>query len=62
LRHLEAVGLNLALIGGLHVAGKALPKLFNSPLMESLDQVRVADGSRRLWRPELALPQPDGPA
>jgi hypothetical protein len=54
LRHLEAVGLNLALIGGLHVAGKVLPKLFNSPLMESLDQVRVADGSRRLWRPELA--------
>lgn len=54
LRHLEAVGLNLALIGGLHVAGKALPKLFNSPLMESLAQVRVADGSRRLWRPELA--------
>lgn len=54
LRHLEAVGLNLALIGGLHVAGKVLPKLFTSPLMESLDQVRVADGSRRLWRPELA--------
>ncbi|AZL73817.1 dermonecrotic toxin domain-containing protein [Pseudomonas oryziphila] len=54
LRHLEAVGLNLALIGGLHVAGKVLPKLFNSPLMENLDQVRVADGSRRLWRPELA--------
>lgn len=54
LRHLEAVGLNLALIGGLHAAGKVLPKLFNSPLMESLDQVRVADGSRRLWHPELA--------
>lgn len=54
LRHLEAVGLNLALIGGLHVAGKVLPKLFNSSLMESLDQVRVADGSRRLWRPDLA--------
>lgn len=53
LRHLEAVGLNLALIGGLHVAGKVLPKLFNSPLMERLNQVQVADGSRRLWRPDL---------
>lgn len=53
LRHLEAVGLNLALIGGLHVAGKVLPKLFSSPLMERLNPVQVADGSRRLWRPNL---------
>ncbi|HYQ53317.1 MAG TPA: DUF6543 domain-containing protein [Pseudomonas sp.] len=53
LQHLEAVGLNLALIGGLHAAGKVLPKLFNSPLMERLDQVQLDDGSRRLWRPAL---------
>ncbi|AIL61561.1 dermonecrotic toxin domain-containing protein [Pseudomonas alkylphenolica] len=53
LRHLEAVGLNLALICGLHVAGKVVPKLFNSPLMESLEPVRSAAGTQRLWRPEL---------
>ncbi|WP_236042859.1 dermonecrotic toxin domain-containing protein [Pseudomonas arcuscaelestis] len=52
-RHLQAVGLNLALIGGLHVAGKWVPKLFNSPLMESLDAVTLTDGSSRLWRPDL---------
>ncbi|MBI6941835.1 hypothetical protein JET76_10835 [Pseudomonas putida] len=54
LRHLEAVGLNLAVIGGLHAAGKVLPKLFNSPLMEGLDPVAKADGSQRLWRADLA--------
>ncbi|MGE7989957.1 dermonecrotic toxin domain-containing protein [Pseudomonas sp. NPDC089554] len=54
LRHLEAVGLNLALIGGLHVAGQLVPKLFNSTLMESLDAIALADGSQRLWRPDLA--------
>ncbi|WP_194788867.1 dermonecrotic toxin domain-containing protein [Pseudomonas sp. UFMG81] len=54
LQHLEAVGLNLAVLGGLHVAGKVLPKLFNSPLMENLDPVNSADGQRRLWQPDLA--------
>jgi len=54
LRHLEAVGLNLALIGGLHVAGKVVPKLFNSALMESLEPVRTAEGTQRLWRSDLA--------
>ncbi|MFQ6573789.1 dermonecrotic toxin domain-containing protein [Pseudomonas sp. UM16] len=53
LRHLAAVGLNLALIGGLHVAGKVVPKLFNSPLMEGLDEVRLDDNSHRLWQPDL---------
>lgn len=52
-RHLQAVSLNLALIGGLHVAGKWVPKLFNSPLMESLDAVTLADGTPRLWQPDL---------
>ncbi|MFJ4156888.1 dermonecrotic toxin domain-containing protein [Pseudomonas sp. NPDC089752] len=54
LRHLETVGLNLALIGGLHAAGKVVPKLFNSTLMESLEPVRSAEGTQRLWRPDLA--------
>lgn len=53
LHHLEVVGLNLALIGGLQVAGKVIPKLFNSPLMESLDPVTLEDGSQRLWQPDL---------
>ncbi|CAG8863279.1 hypothetical protein PS627_00215 [Pseudomonas fluorescens] len=54
LRHCEAVGLNLALIGGLYLAGKALPTLLSSPLMESLDPVRLENASRRLWRADLA--------
>ncbi|TDF84128.1 dermonecrotic toxin domain-containing protein [Pseudomonas sp. H9] len=54
LQHLETVGLNLALIGGLHAAGTIVPKLFNSTLMESLDQVTLPDGSQRLWQPDLA--------
>ncbi|WAB95910.1 leucine-rich repeat domain-containing protein [Pseudomonas putida] len=53
LQHIEAVGLNLAAIGGLHAAGKVLPKLFNSALMESLEPVKLQDGSKRLWRADL---------
>lgn len=53
LHHLEVVGLNLALIGGLHIAGQVVPKLFNSRLMESLDPVTLEDASQRLWRPDL---------
>ncbi|MEG0859617.1 MAG: hypothetical protein RSG79_08535 [Pseudomonas sp.] len=53
LHHLEVVGLNLALIGGLQVAAQVVPKLFNSPLMESLDPVTLEDGSQRLWQPDL---------
>jgi len=54
LRHLESVGLNLALLGGLHMAGKVLPKLFSSPLMETLNPVQLSDGSKRLWDAELS--------
>ncbi|WP_286914629.1 MULTISPECIES: dermonecrotic toxin domain-containing protein [unclassified Pseudomonas] len=54
LQHLEAVGLNLALIGALHGADKVVPKLLGSPLLESLAPVQMPDGSRRLWRPALA--------
>lgn len=54
MRHLKAVGLNLAVIGGAHIASNVLPKLFNSSLMENLDQVALPDGSQRLWKPDLA--------
>ncbi|MGE8370831.1 MAG: dermonecrotic toxin domain-containing protein [Pseudomonas putida] len=54
LRHLEAVGLNMALIGGFVVAGHAVPKLFNSPLMENLHEVPVNNGGYRLWNQDLA--------
>ena len=54
LRHLEAVGLNLGLMAGLHVAGKVLPRLFNSPLLEGLDPITLDDGSQRLRKPDLA--------
>jgi len=48
--HLKSVGLNLALIGGLHLAGKAVSRLTSSPLMESLEPVTLEDGSQRLRR------------
>lgn len=53
LRHMEAVGLNLALIAGLAAAGHVVPKLFKSPLMESLQEVRSNDGHYRLWQADL---------
>lgn len=53
LRHLQAVGSNLALIGGLVVAGRLVPKLFTSPLMERVQEVRSTDGQYRLWQPDL---------
>ncbi len=48
--HLKSVGLNLALIGGLHLAGKAASRLASSPLMENLEPVTLEDGSQRLRR------------
>ncbi|WP_043200116.1 dermonecrotic toxin domain-containing protein [Pseudomonas putida] len=54
LRHLEAVGLNLALIGGFVMAGHAVPRLFSSPLMESLQEVPGSNGGYRLWNQDLA--------
>ncbi|WDM57472.1 leucine-rich repeat domain-containing protein [Pseudomonas sp. NEEL19] len=54
LRHLEAIGLNLALLGGFVAAGQAVPKLFDSPLMDSLQEVRSNDGRYRLWNQDLA--------
>ncbi|MFJ4455854.1 dermonecrotic toxin domain-containing protein [Pseudomonas sp. NPDC089392] len=54
LRHLEAVGLNLAMMGGFVAAGHVVPKLFSSPLMERLQEVRSNDGHYKLWRGDLA--------
>ncbi|CAI3801981.1 hypothetical protein GLGCALEP_02999 [Pseudomonas sp. MM221] len=54
LRHLEAVGLNLALNGGFIVAGQVVPKLFSSPLMENLQEVPCSNGGYRLWDQDLA--------
>ena len=54
LRHCQAAGLNLAVLGGLHLAGQIVPRLLDSPLIESLDAVRLDDGERRLWKPDLA--------
>ncbi|MEE1890551.1 dermonecrotic toxin domain-containing protein [Pseudomonas carassii] len=53
--HLQSVGLNLALIGGLHLAGKAASHLASSPLMESLEPVTLKDGSQRLRRVDQAV-------
>ncbi|MBO9551392.1 MAG: leucine-rich repeat domain-containing protein [Pseudomonas sp.] len=54
LQHLETVGLNLALIGGLAAAGHVAPKLLKSPLLEKLQEVHCSDGRYRLWQPDLA--------
>lgn len=59
LQHLEGVGINLALIGGLHVAGTIGSKLSSSTLMESVDPITLADGSQRLWRPDLSTYRSD---
>lgn len=53
LAHVRNVGINLALIAGLHVFGKGIGKLASSPLMEELEPITRTDGSQRLWRPEL---------
>ncbi|MFJ9991718.1 dermonecrotic toxin domain-containing protein [Pseudomonas putida] len=53
LQHLEVVGLNLAVIAGLHVGGQVVRTLARTPLLESLDPITRADGSQRLWRPDL---------
>lgn len=49
--HLTSVALNLAVIGGLHLAGKVVKTLGTSALMESLEPITLDDGSPRLWRP-----------
>lgn len=53
LQHLEGIGLNLALIGGLATAGHIVPKLFSNPLLENLQEVHCSNGHDRLWQPDL---------
>lgn len=53
LHHLEAVGINLALIGGVAAAGRVLPRLFDSPLLNNLQEVRADDGQYKLWNQDL---------
>ncbi|MEN5302365.1 leucine-rich repeat domain-containing protein [Pseudomonas sp. TWI628] len=53
LQHLETVGLNLALIGGLATASQLVPKLLKSPLLARLEEVRCSDSRYRLWQPDL---------
>ena len=61
LRHLEAAGLNLALAAGLVTAGHVVPKLFKSPLLEQLHEVRSSDGCYKLWQPDLTPYRSDQP-
>ncbi|MCU1722675.1 dermonecrotic toxin domain-containing protein [Pseudomonas sp. 5P_5.1_Bac1] len=49
----EAVGLNIALIAGLGLAGHRLSRATSSELMDGLVQVRRPDGQVRLWKPDL---------
>lgn len=51
MQHLKSIAINLAVIGGSHLAGKAVKALGSSELMESLEPVTFDDGSQRLWRP-----------
>ncbi|MGW7772821.1 dermonecrotic toxin domain-containing protein [Pseudomonas machongensis] len=52
-QHLKVVGLNLAVIAGLHVGGQVVRTLTRTPLLESLDPITRVDGSQRLWRGDL---------
>ncbi|HEK1687338.1 TPA: leucine-rich repeat domain-containing protein [Pseudomonas putida] len=55
LGHLKTVGLNLAIIAGLGAAGAVASRLSSTPLMESLTPVELADGSQRLYKPDLSV-------
>ncbi|CAI8733077.1 NEL domain-containing protein [Pseudomonas donghuensis] len=54
LAHLQSIALNVAVAGGLAVAGGVAGKLVNGQWLESLLRVQRADGSPRLWQPSLA--------
>ncbi|WP_345956218.1 leucine-rich repeat domain-containing protein [Pseudomonas fulva] len=54
LEHIESVGINLALLGGFAAAGHALPRLFGKLSGTTLQEVRVSDGTFRLWNQDLA--------
>ena len=54
LEHIESVGINLALLGGFAAAGHALPRLFGKLHGPTLQEVRLSDGTFRLWNQDLA--------
>ena len=49
----EAVGLNIALMAGLGLAGHQLSRATSSEFMDGLIRVRRPDGQIRLWKPDL---------
>lgn len=51
--HLKSVGLNIAVVAGLGVAGSAVERGTASEVMDSLLKVRLPDGQQRLWQPAL---------
>ncbi|WP_445178517.1 NEL-type E3 ubiquitin ligase domain-containing protein [Pseudomonas sp. McL0111] len=56
--HLVDVAENLAMIGVMAAAGKGIGRLIAvkpEPVIESLQPVRLPDGSTRLWRPDLSV-------
>ncbi|MEN5200072.1 NEL-type E3 ubiquitin ligase domain-containing protein [Pseudomonas wadenswilerensis] len=51
--HLKSVGLNIAIVAGLGVAGRALEPVAASETINGLVKVRLPDGQQRLWQPAL---------
>lgn len=51
--HLKSVGLNVAFIAGLGVAGRSLEPVASSEAINRLVKVRLPDGQLRLWQPAL---------
>ncbi|UVL58596.1 NEL-type E3 ubiquitin ligase domain-containing protein [Pseudomonas sp. B21-035] len=51
--HFKSVGLNVAFIAGLGLAGRALEPVAASEAINRLVKVRLPDGQLRLWQPAL---------
>ncbi|CAK9888914.1 MULTISPECIES: NEL-type E3 ubiquitin ligase domain-containing protein [Pseudomonas] len=51
--HFETVGLNIAVIAGLGLAGTALRRGAASEVVDGLVKVRLPNGQQRLWQPVL---------
>lgn len=49
--HLASVALNVAFVG---TGAAVLPKVQVSSVVDSLKQVRLADGKQKLWKPDMA--------
>lgn len=52
--HLQSVGLNIAVMAGIGLAGHGLAKVVPSRVMDDLLRVVRPDGQTRLWQPALA--------